>query len=429
MLKRSRFDRRTFLVLLLASCADVSRPPPVFEPTPTPVTPTPPAEPALPPSGNIGFDAWLSKYRTEAIGAGIPREVVDRELSGLTPNMQVASLDGQQPEFSKPVSDYVKGVVSADRVTKGRDYRSSLSFLPDVEARYGVPREIVLGIWAMETNFGGNKGSLDVIRSLATLAWDGRRREWAEDELTAALRIIARGEASRSELKGSWAGAMGHTQFMPSVFLTTAVDGNGDGRRDIWGSQQDALASTANYLAKAGWRRGEGWAEEVILPATFDYSLAEGDKHPPSWWEALGVKRADGKPWSASEQTAEAQLALPSGARGPAFLLLPNHFAIRRYNNSISYALGVGLLADGFAGEPQLVTPWPYEVPLSLAARQQAQRDLAKLGFDPGKPDGIIGANTRSALRAWQKSRGIPADGYLSLAMIQRLQAEAAALP
>ncbi|HEX6859500.1 MAG TPA: lytic murein transglycosylase [Caulobacteraceae bacterium] len=430
MLKRSRFDRRTFVALLLASCADVSRPPPVFEPTPAPVTPPPsPAETPPSPSGNLGFDAWLMSYRPKALAAGIPRAVVENELSGLTPNMQVADLDGKQPEFSKPVSEYIKGVVSADRVAKGRDYRSSLTFLPNLEQQHGVPREVVLAIWAMESNFGGNKGSLDVVRSLATLAWDGRRRDWAEGELTAALRIIARGEASRGQLKGSWAGAMGHTQFMPSVYLTTAVDGDGDGRRDIWGSSQDALASTANYLAKAGWRRGEGWAEEVILPDGFDYSLSEGDKHPPAWWEALGVKRADGKGWNASEQAAEAQLALPSGARGPAFLLLPNHFAIRRYNNSIAYALGVGLLADGFAGEAGLVTPWPYEVPLSLKAREQAQRDLAKVGFDPGKPDGIIGANTRAALRAWQKSRGLPADGYLSLAVIQRLQAEAASIP
>jgi membrane-bound lytic murein transglycosylase B len=428
--RRPRIDRRLFIALVLAGCADTSRQPPILTPpaAPAPVQPAPPT-PTPPVSSPISFEAWLAGYRAEALAAGIPAVVVDRELSGLTPNMQVASLDTKQPEFSKPVSDYLKGVVSDTRVTQGRDFRDDLGYLPAIEQRYGVPRDIVLAVWAMESAFGKIQGDLDVIRSLATLAWDGRRRQWAEDELTAALRIIARGEAPRSRLKGSWAGAMGQTQFLPSVFLSTAVDGDGDGKRDIWGSTHDALASTANYLAKAGWISGQGWAREVILPANFDYSLAEGPKNPSSWWEAQGVRRADGRAWNALEQSAPAQLVLPSGARGPAFLALPNHFAIRRYNNSTSYALGIGLLADRFGGAGELVTPWPTEVPLSLAARQQAQRDLAKAGFDPGPADGVIGANTRSALRAWQKSRGLPADGYLSLAVIQRLQAEAASIP
>jgi membrane-bound lytic murein transglycosylase B len=428
--RRARIDRPLFIALVLAGCADTSRQPPIFLPPVTPVpvqpapTPTPPAQPNA-----MSFEAWLSSYRVKALAAGIPAGVLDRELSGLTPNMQVAAQDTKQPEFSKPVSDYLKGVVSDTRVTQGQAFREDLSYLPAIEQRYGVPRETVLAVWAMESAFGKLQGNFDIVRSLATLAWEGRRRAWAEGELTAALRIIATGEASRSRLKGSWAGAMGQTQFLPSVFLSTAVDGDGDGRRDIWGSTHDALASTANYLAKAGWQQGQGWAEEVILPAGFDYSLAEGDKLAPPAWEAMGVKRADGRAWSSAELAAPSQLLLPSGARGPAFLALPNHFAIRKYNNSMSYALGIGMLADRFAGESGVVTPWPYEVPLSLAARQQAQRDLARLGFDPGAPDGVIGANSRAALRAWQKSRGLPADGYLSLAMVQRLQTEAAAIP
>lgn len=430
MSSRSRIDRRTFIALVVAGCADTTtRVPPVTPPAaPIPATPIP-TPPPPPVSGVMSFDAWLRGYRDKALAAGIPAAVIDRELSGLTPNEQVVSQDTKQPEFSKPVGDYIKSTVSAERVAAGRQFRDSLSFLPGLEQRHGVPREIVLAVWAMESAFGKVQGSMDVVRSLATLAWEGRRRTWAEDELTAALRIIARGEASRSQLKGSWAGAMGQTQFLPSVFLSTAVDADGDGKRDIWGSTQDALASTANYLAKAGWAPGQGWAREVILPAGFDYSLTEGAKNPPSWWEALGVRRADGRAWSAAEQNAPAQLALPSGANGPAFLLLPNHFAIRKYNNSISYALGIGLLADRFAGEAGLAAPWPYEVPLSLPARQSAQRNLTKLGFDPGPADGVIGANTRAALRAWQKSRGLPADGYLSAAIIQRLQAEAASVP
>lgn len=431
MPSRPRINRRIFIALAVAGCADTStRAPPVIVPptTPAPPPPLPPA-PTPPSSGNVGFDTWLRGYRGKALAQGIPAAVLDRELSGLTPNPQIAALDGKQPEFSKPVGDYIKNTVSAERVALGRQYRDSLSFLPAIEQRHSVPREIVLAVWAMESAFGKAQGGVDTVRALATLAWDGRRRAWAEDELTAALRIIARGEAGRWQLKGSWAGAMGQTQFLPSVFLSTAVDADGDGKRDIWGSSHDALASTANYLARAGWAPGQGWAREVILPPGFDYSLAEGPKNVPAWWEGLSVRCADGRGWRAAEQGAEAGLALPSGANGPAFLLLPNHFAIRKYNNSTSYALGIGLLADRFAGEAELVTPWPYEVPLSLLARQTAQRNLAKAGFNPGEPDGVIGANTRAALRGWQKSRGLPADGYLSPPIIQRLQVEASSIP
>jgi len=428
MQSRSRIDRRTFVILLVAGCADTSRPPPVLLPpaTPAPAPPAAPPPPQLPTSGNVSFDTWLRGYRDKALAEGIPAAVLDRELSGLRPNPQVASLDTKQPEFSKPVSDYIRGVVSDARVTQGRQYRDELSYLPALEQRYGVPREIVLGVWAMESAFGKMQGDMDVLRSLATLAWEGRRRDWAEGELSSALRIIARGEAPRSQLRGSWAGAMGQTQFMPSVYLTTAVDGDGDGRRNIWGSTQDALASTANYLAKAGWAPGQGWAREVILPPGFDYSVAEGPKNPWPFWEALGVKRAGGRAWPTAEMAAPAQLLLPSGASGPAFLALPNHFAIRKYNNSMSYALGIGLLADAFAGGGGLVRPWPYEPSLSLEDRMTAQRALAKLGFDPGPADGVVGANTRAQLRLWQKSRGLPADGYLSLSNIRRLAAEAA---
>ena len=428
MIKRSRIDRRTFVVLLLAGCADVSRPPPLTPTTPLP-QPIPPTGTSPPPTGYLSFDEWRAAYRAKALGEGIPAAVLERELAGLSPNTQVETLDGKQPEFSKPVSDYLKSAVSDARIAEGRGYRDSLTFLGALEQQYGVPRELVLAIWAMETNFGKIRGDFDVIRSLATLAWEGRRRSWAEGELTAALRILARGEAGRSQLRGSWAGAMGHTQFMPSVFLSTAVDGDGDGARDIWNSAQDALASTFNYLAKAGWRRGESWAEEVVLPADFDYALAETEKKTPAGWEALGVRRAGGLPWTSADAAAEAHLLLPAGANGPAILAFPNHYAIRRYNNSVSYALAVGMLADRFAGESGLTAAWPYEVALSLSARQQAQRDLTKLGFDTGGADGIIGPNSRKALRAWQVSRGLPADAYLTTAIISRLRTEAGSVP
>lgn len=363
------------------------------------------------------------------MAAGLSADLLDRELSGLTPDPKVISLDGRQPEFSKPVGAYIAGVVSDDRIAIGRVKREQLAYLPQIEARYGVPRDILLAVWAMESAFGQLQGRFDVVRSMASLAADGRRRAWAEGELIAALKIIDSGEVTRDQLKGSWAGAMGQTQFIPSNYRTTAVDFDGDGKRDIWGSDADSLASAANLLVKGGWKPGVGWANEVILPAGFDYSLAEGPREIPAWWEAKGVRRADGLPWTAADATQPAGLILPAGAAGPAFLALPNHFAIRAYNNSTAYALGIGLLADRFAGGGPLVTPWPVETALSLSDRMAAQIALARVGFSPGPADGVIGAGTRKALRAWQQSQQLPADGYLSSDMVSRLKAQAGITP
>jgi membrane-bound lytic murein transglycosylase B len=281
----------------------------------------------------------------------------------------------------------------------------------------------------MESKFGAQMGGMDIIRCLATLAALGRRRAWAESELMAALKILADGDAPRERLKGSWAGAMGQTQMLPSTYLSSAADGDGDGKRDIWGSAPDALASAANLLAKDGWRRDEDWAREVILPAGFDYGLSEGPSEVPYWWAGKGALRADGAAWSAADAAAKCILLLPSGAAGPAFLALPNHFVIRKYNNSLAYALAVGLLADAFAGAPPLVRPWPQETPLSLDDRLAAQTALASLGYNPGQADGVIGLGTRQALRAWQQAEGIPADGYLSTEVVARLKASPRASP
>ncbi|MGA0604140.1 lytic murein transglycosylase [Caulobacter sp. KR2-114] len=377
-------------------------------------------------TGEAYFTDWLNDYYARALAGGTPKAVLDRELSGISPDPRVGLHDAGQPEFARPVSAYIQGVVSADRIAIGQKKRVSITQFPAIEARYGVPREILIGIWAMESGFGAQQGDMDIIRCLATLAALGRRRAWAEGELTAALKIIASGEASRAQLKGSWAGAMGQTQFIPSAFLSTAVDGDGDGKRDIWNSAPDALASAANLLDKGGWRRGEAWAREVILPRTFDYGLAEGPKELPGWWESKGARRADGQAWNKADADAPAQLLLPCGLNGPAFLIFQNHLAIRTYNNSVAYALGVGLLADRMAGGGPLKTPWPKETPLSLTDRMDAQTALQKLGFNPGQPDGVIGLGTRQSLRAWQKAKGLPADGYLSPDMIARLKAEVA---
>jgi len=421
-------DRRSLLALIVAGCADPQLVPTLAGGPPSSggaSAPTPVSTGPASASGDSDFDAWLIGFRPRALAAGVPAAVFDREMAGLTPNPSVESSDGRQPEFSKPVGDYVKGVTSGDRVSQGRRFRDSLPYLSAIEQRYGVPRDIVLAIWALESAFGKIQGDMDVVRSLATLASHGRRRDWAEGELIAALKIIGSGEASRVRLKGSWAGAMGQTQFLPSVFLSTAVDGDSDGQRDIWGSTSDALWSTANYMARASWHRGESWHREVIVPADFDYSVVEGPKDTPDGWAAKGVRRADGLPWSAADRAAQAGIIAPAGAGGPIFLVFPNHMSIRRYNNSTSYALGVGTLAEAFSGGGQLVRPWPYEVPVSLADRQATQSALTKLGFDPGPADGVIGSNTRIALRAWQKSRGLPADGYLSVDVVKKLRAEA----
>jgi lytic murein transglycosylase len=371
------------------------------------------------------FDTWSAGFYGRAVAAGIAPALLEREFAGLTPDPRVGGLDNKQPEFSKPLSDYVRGVVTDTRVAIAARKSAEVPQLAAIEQRFGVPREILEGIWGMESGFGAIQGDFDVIRAMATLAAQGRRRAFAEDQLIAALELIGSGEVSRGQLRGSWAGAMGQTQFIPSTFVSTAVDGDGDGRRDVWGSPADALASAANLLRQGGWQPGQDWAREVTVPSAFDFSLTEGPKQTPAAWQALGVKRADGQPWPAADAAAQAQLVAPAGASGPLFLLFPNHFAIRKYNNSLAYALGVGLLADRVAGRPGLVKAWPQETPLSLVDRMTAQRALANLGFDAGAPDGLIGLKSRDALRAWQKARGLVADGYLSPDMVRRLKAEA----
>jgi membrane-bound lytic murein transglycosylase B len=422
-----QMDRRAFLVLLMAGVADPTpNMLPALSPTPgvpTPLNPGPVSGPTH--SGDAAFDAWAQAFYERAIKAGLPADLLDRELAGLTPDSRVAGLDTRQPEFAKPFGDYIKGVVSEDRVVIGQRKRAELApLLAPIARTYGVSTDVVLGVWAMETGFGSILGNFDVIRSMASLAAQGRRRSFAEDQLMAALKIIGSGEFPRSRLIGSWAGAMGQTQFIPTSFRSTAVDGDGDGKRDVWGSSADALASAANLLAKGGWVRGQGWAREVIVPEGFDYSVTEGPSLKPDAWANLGVRRADGMAWGAVDATADTVLIAPTGAAGPMFLLLPNHFVIRKYNNATTYALAVGLLADRFAGAPPLVRPWPYETPLSLPDRITAQQALVALGFEPGVPDGVVGINTRSALRAWQKSRGLVADGYLSMGMVGLLKAE-----
>ncbi|MGZ3275773.1 MAG: lytic murein transglycosylase [Caulobacteraceae bacterium] len=412
-------DRRAFLFLSAAS---------VLQPEAAAPPPGSPDTPGGPDPQTAAFQAWLRDFTIRAIAAGWDAGLVTEQLAGLTVNPKVVELDTRQPEFVKSTGDYVRQSVTEGRVETGRRRRADVSQFPEIEARYGVPSEILTAIWSQESAFGAIQGDLDVIRSLASLAFDGRRRDWAETQILAAFRMIQEGDATRGQMRGSWAGAMGQTQMIPEAFLTTAVDGDGDGRRDIWNSAADALASAANLMARDGWRRGETWAREVLLPPGFDYGLAEGPMHAPGEWAALGARRADGLPFGEPDKDTPCQLILPAGAAGPAFLIFPNHMVIRRYNNSTAYALSVGLLADRISGMGPLAMAWPVEPPLSMDDRAGAQKALAALGFDPGAVDGVIGVNTRQALRAWQKAKGLPADGHLTQALSQQLRAEAGPL-
>lgn len=412
-------------LLSFAVCAAAAAPAAALAQTPPAVTALTPAD-LLGASGEAYFLDWLNDFYARAVALGLPRSVVDQALSGLSSDPRVIAHDGAQPEFARPVGDYVRAQMSGGRVAAGQARRDAIPQFAAIERDYGPPRDILLGVWAMESGFGATQGQMDVVRALATLAALGRRRPWAEGELIAALEILASGRAPGPRLLGSWAGAMGQVQMIPSTYLSDGVDADGDGRIDIWGSAPDALASAANLLAKAGWRRGEGWAREVILGPRFDVSLTEGPAQTPEAWAQSGARRADGLAWTALDAAAPSILLLPSGAQGPAFLALPNHFVIRKYNNSMAYALSVGLLADAFAGAGPLVTPWPAETPLSLDQRLAAQGALNRLGYNPGALDGVIGAKAREALRAWQKASGLTPDGYLTPALVARLAAAAA---
>ncbi len=391
-------------------------------PAPTPTSPVPTPDPAPPAPGAAmpdqpGFDGWKQGFLARHGGAR--RAEYEQQLAGLTPDPDVVRLDGAQPEFSRPAGAYIQNAVSAGRVGEARRRSDVVPWA--VTQRYGVPAEILVAIWAQESSFGQVQGSKDVIRSLATLAYDGRRRDWAEGQLKHALDIVIDGRRDRAGLKGSWAGAMGQTQFMPDNYLRLGVDQNGDGKVDIWGSDVDALASAANLLAQAGWKRGQRWGYEVVLPDGFDYSEAEGPRHPWSYWAGKGVTIARGGAPTQAEAAEQGVLLLPQGARGPAFLALPNHYVIRRYNNSVSYALAIGLTADGVEGRPGLVGTWPADAPLSREQRMGAQAALTRMGYDTGGVDGVVGTNTRNALRLWQKANGRLADGYLTADLADEL--------
>jgi lytic murein transglycosylase len=353
------------------------------------------------------FRRFIEALWPDAQSAGIGRATFEAAFKGLLPDPKVVALTRKQGEFSRPISAYVTGAVSAARISQGQALAERWRAVLDrVEASDGVPRGVVLAIWASESGYGAASGSFDTIRSLATLAFSGTRKDLFRRELVAALKILDEDHLPREELKGSWAGAMGQPQFMPSSFLAHAVDGDGDGRRDIWRSVPDVLASIAHFFAQSGWKPGLPWGFEVRLPNGIDLSVHGRDL---AEWTRMGLTRADGK---AFPQSGLGRLFLPAGIEGPAFLVTDNWEAIRAYNTSDAYALAVGVLSDRIAGGPALARPWPTGPVLNGDERREVHRRLAELGLYSGTPDGKFGAQTREAVRRFQVSRGLLPDGY-----------------
>jgi lytic murein transglycosylase len=336
---------------------------------------------------------------------------------------RVVELDRAQPEFTRTPWAYLDSAVSAQRIALGQAKLAENQATLDAAAtRYGVPATVITAIWGIESNFGSHFGSFRTLDALATLAYEGRRRAWAQSELLAALRIIDAGDIAADRMIGSWAGAMGHTQFLPSVFLAYAVDADGDGHRDIWGSIPDVAASTAHFLARSGWQANEPWGAEVQLPASFDHARADlGVRQSTAQWEAEGVRALEGQ---ALPNLAAASIVTPAGARGPALLVGANFRTILRYNNSINYALAVALLSQQIGGGPAIVGAWPRDLePLTRTQMQALQEALNRNGFPAGTPDGVMGPATRAGLRALQRSIGVAQDGYPTLELLQRVQA------
>jgi membrane-bound lytic murein transglycosylase B len=369
------------------------------------------------------FVAWVSAFRATALAQGISEATLQTAFDGVQYLPQVVDLDRAQPEFTRPVWQYLDNLVSPQRVTRGVDKLQQVrTQAEDAAARYGVPAPTLVAIWGIESNFGDNYGSTPTIDALATLGFDGRREAWARGQLMAALKIVQNGDIARSQMIGSWAGAMGQTQFLPTNFLAYAVDADGDGRRDIWGSAADVMSSTAHFLQRVGWQSSQPWGVEVQLPPNFELDRADGQTRQSSaQWAQAGVRTLNGAPMP---ELGDGAILLPAGVRGPAFLVGPNFRTILRYNNSTSYALAVNLLAQRIAGGPGVQAAWPRELqPLSRTQVTELQSALNARGFDAGLADGAAGPATRDALRRYQRSIGAPADGFPTLDLLQRLQA------
>lgn len=373
------------------------------------------------------FSAWLEDFKREARAKGISQSVLDSSFAGVQPVARVIELDRRQPEFSLTFWTYLNRAVNEKRVQKARELMAKhAGVLREAERKYGVQARFLVSFWGLESNFGSNTGGFSVISALATLAHDPRRNDFFRGQLLDALTIIDNGDIAPEQMSGSWAGAMGQVQFIPSTFLGHAVDADGDGRRDLWNSLPDVFNSAANFLSNLGWDDSETWGREVKLPAGFDLELVGfGTKKPIGEWQALGIRRADGR--DLPRATIEGSIVLPAGHKGPAFLVYGNFRATLKWNNSILYAIAVGHLADRIAGKGKLLTEAPAnDTPLRRSEIEEIQKLLNQLGHDVGKPDGVAGRQTRAGIKAFQRRFEMPADGYPDVTLLQRLRREAA---
>ena len=371
-----------------------------------------------------GLREWIAAFRAKALDSGISAQTYDRAMKSVRYDESVIKRDRNQSEFTKTIWDYLDTAVSDLRVSNGKAALAKWdSTLSAIEQTYGVEKEIVTAIWGLESAYGTFRGDGSTLTSLATLAYDGRRAEFFEGELLDALRILQAGDTTPAQLKGSWAGAMGHTQFMPSSFQAHAVDHDGDGKRNIWGDDPvDALASTAAYLKHFGWTTGQPWGVEVKLPEGFDYTMARRElRKLPSDWAVLGVTRPNG---TAVRDYGLASVLLPGGAEGVAFLVFGNFKVLESYNTADAYVVGVGHLADRIRGADRFVGSWPRHLRvLTYDERVELQKRLTAAGFDTVKIDAKMGPLTVDAIRRFQKARGLLPDGYPSLSLLERLRA------
>jgi lytic murein transglycosylase len=369
------------------------------------------------------FRSCLSGLKSQAAAKGISGQAFDVAVSGVTPDLTILDLMNNQPEFKTAIWDYISALVDEERVIDGKAAMSQGSrALANAEARFGVDRYVIAGVWGVESNFGKDIGGRPLIQSLTTLACYGpRRRDYFTGELMATLKIVQDGDIDPSYLRGSWAGAFGHTQFMPSTFQRLAVDGDGDGRRDVMNSIPDAVASTANFLKKAGWSSALPWGYEVRLPAGFNAGLAgRKNKKPVATWATMGVTRVDGRPLTGSYA---AGIIIPAGVNGPAFLVTKNFDALYSYNAAESYGLAIAVLSDRMKGQPGIRTPWPTDdPPLSRAERRELQTLLLARGYAIGEADGKIGQKTRDAIKEVERQIGLQQRGRPGGKVLQALR-------
>ncbi|APG48904.1 lytic murein transglycosylase [Phaeobacter porticola] len=389
-----------------------------------------PVPPKISPAEQRGFHAWIAAFRLRAQAEGLSRATLDQALADLEFDPDIVQRDGNQSEFVTPIWTYLERAVSDTRIENGQAaLRDHEDVLNRVEARYGVDKEVVAAVWGMESNYGRFRGERDIVRSLATLAFDGRRGVFFESQLIAALQIIQAGDVDPRAMTGSWAGAMGHTQFMPTSYLAYAVDFTGDGKRDIWSDDPtDALASTAAYLKRYGWVKGQPWGIEVKLPPEFDYAQADRKiTKSAQAWRQIGITRVDG---GSLPDHGKAAVLLPAGAGGAAFMVYRNFAVIERYNAADAYVIGVGHLSDRLKGAGPFRTDWPRDTrPLTYKERRELQERLSGAGHETGVADGRIGPRTRAALRAYQIAAGLTPDGYASLSVLKRLRSSPGETP